>query len=60
MILVILPHFCYLCFQAGELLGGGNISLLHKYIMAVIITRVLELVYFPTALARFALTKKKK
>lgn len=59
MVLIILPPF-FSFFQAGELLGGHSISLLHTYIMAVIITLVLELVSFPTALARFALIKKKK
>lgn len=57
MVLVILPPFCSF-FQTGELLGGGNISHLYTYIMAVIITLVLELVCFPTTLARFALIKK--
>lgn len=57
MILAILPPFSSF-FQIGELLGGGNISLLHTCIKAVIITLVLELVCFPTALARFALIKK--
>lgn len=56
MVLVILPPFSF--FQTGELLGGGNISHLCTYMMAVIITLVLELVCFPTTLARFALIKK--